>query len=228
MRNKYDLIHDYLQQYKEVWCVLEYIKKNIQTDVYVCGGCIRDYFMSNESKDFDIFVDITQSQLFNLLGELKRYGNVEIGQYGSPRIITNDEQFVIDIIPFYNFIVGDKICSINDLLNNFDITANALGIGLKSKSFFNPLNGIDDIGKRIIRAVRFDFPERFVSNTIPISTVSVFWFRLLNYGSKLDFVYDNKTLEWIIDNKFRWKDRFLYERYFNNLNLNFELYSKII
>lgn len=39
------MIYDYLQQYKEVWNVLEYIKKNVQTDVYVSGECIRDFLV---------------------------------------------------------------------------------------------------------------------------------------------------------------------------------------
>jgi predicted nucleotidyltransferase len=198
--------------------IVQYIKKNIHdVDVYVCGGYLRSIIArKSPNSDIDIFVDCTPEQLNRLLRSLSPLGRIEFGQYGSPRLFTdNSSEKYIDIVPFYNFIVGDKkITSIEMLLRNFDFTANAVGWNIGTSELYNPVGGIDDVRHKILRAVRYDFPEKMVSPDVQISAVSVFWFRLLHYQCVLNYEFDGKTLEWITDNVWRWRDRDKFEQYF--------------
>ena len=97
------------------------------------------------------------------------------------------------------FVVSPKpILTIDDLLKNFDFTANAIGVNIKTGTIYDPVHGITDINNRVLRAVRLDFPERPVSNDIPLSAISVFWFRLLHFQNKLGFEFEKQTKEWAI------------------------------
>ena len=78
----------------------------------------------------------------------------------------------------------------------------------------NPVNGIEDIEKKILRAVRTDFPEMLVSDKIALSAVSVFWFRLLHYQVKLGFTFDEVTEKWIVENKYRMREKEMFVKYF--------------
>lgn len=186
-------------------------------ELYVCGGCIRDHILTGRvSNDIDLFVNCTRKEFDDLLTYLRNYGEIQYGQYGSPRFYPTGESIhYIDIVPFYNFIVARKsISTVTELLENFDITANAIGYHIKTKRFYDPLGGVADIRAHLLKAVRLDFPEKRVSPVIPLSTVSVFWFRLLHYHNKLQFTFDRTTFDWIVDNCWRIKDRELFESYF--------------
>ena len=186
-------------------------------NVYVCGGYLRNLIMGNsDNKDLDIFVDCSREELVCFVEDLSSYGNIEFGQYRSPRLyISNSDIEYIDIVPFYNFIVAGKpLLSIDDILHYFDFTANAIAWDFKDDKLLDPLNGIDDINNGLLRAVRLDFPEMTVSDNIPLSAVSVFWFRLLHYQNALGLQFDKDTERWILDNKLRMKEHDLFCKHF--------------
>lgn len=197
-------------------------------NIYLGGGYLRDLLMHRGcGKDIDVFLDATPAQIETLVEDLKALGKVEYGQYGSPRLFCNNTS--IDIVPFYNFIVGKKkIETIDELLRNFDITANAIALNLKTGEILDPVGGIQDIEHKILRAVRLDFPEKNVAGNISLSAVSVFWFRLLHYQNKLGFSFERKTKEWILANKFRWKDVMLMKQFFFEPKLSEEMYNTIV
>ena len=198
--------------------------------IYLCGGYIRNKLISGRGgKDIDLFIDCTRKQLGGLTEYLKRYGRIDYGQYGSPRFFpkSSTEQYV-DLVPFYNFVVSPSpINTIEDLLTNFDFTANAIGINLKTGEFHDPLNGREDIRNRVLRAVRLDFPERPVSDMINFSAVSVFWFRLLHYQKILGFNFDSITERWIMENAFRIKDKDNFRKHFFNPDIDETMKIKI-
>lgn len=199
-------------------------------EMYLCGGCLREILIGNRpSKDWDIFVNCSKECLDSFLSYLRSFGKVDYGQYGSPRFYPySNKDIYIDIVPFYNFTVSDKLIdSIEELLNNFDCTINALALNLRTGKFYNPVGGLEDLQHKIIKAVRLDFPEKFVSSSIPLSAVSVFWFRLLHYQNKLHFHFDSRTEEWIIGNKHRLADLDLFETYFFVPVISDEMLSKI-
>ena len=185
-------------------------------NAFVCGGTIRNLCMGrNEMKDLDVFIDDRKVQFDEVVDRLKKVGRVEYGQYGAPRLYIDGKEPHIDIVPFTNFDeYGRPIHGVDDLLKNFDFTANAIGVNILTGEFHNPVGGEEDIWKRILRAVRLDFPEMPVSDKIVLSAVSVFWFRLLHYQVKLGFTFDEATEQWIIENKYRIRDKKMFTKYF--------------
>lgn len=183
-------------------------KLSCKYNIYICGGYIRSVLLNNaESKDIDIFVDCNQEEFLQFINIMSKWGEMHYGQYGSPRLYLDSSVEYIDIVPFYNFIVAGKpLLSIDDLLHNFDFTANAIAWDFKDDDLLDPLNGIEDINNGLLRAVRLDFPEMPVSEDIPLSAVSVFWFRLLHYQNVLGLQFDKITERWIVENNHRMKD----------------------
>lgn len=207
-KEEYVYIHSFMDIFKEIDAISE---------VYVSGGFMRDYIMGKPaSKDIDIFINCSRAEIKKLVEFLVQYGKVVYGQYGSPRFFPNDfDGLYVDIVPFYNFIVSkEPIKDIVSLLSNFDITANAIGYEIKSKTLYNPVGGIEDIRDGILRAVRLDFPEKPVSQEIGLSAVTVFWFRLLHYQSKLGFNFSQETEQWILENKWRYQDLEVFKQHF--------------
>lgn len=191
-------------------------------NMYVCGGCLRNILLNGDiGKDIDIFVDCNQVELETFIKYLQNYGRVDYGQYGSPRFYPSSEKTTyVDIVPFYNFTVApEPIRNIHDLLCNFDFTANAIGINVKTGEVYDPVDGMLDIEHKLIRAVRLDFPEQPVSEAISLSAVSVFWFRLLHYQHKLNFSFTPETERWILANAYRLSDINDFTRFFFNPNI---------
>lgn len=200
-------------------------------EFYVCGGYIRNQILNGDGgKDIDIFINCTPRQLDDLIIYLNKYGHTDYGQYGSPRFYPKcDDEHYVDLVPFYNFVVSQNpILNINDLLNNFDFTANAIAMNIKTGEMFDPVGGIEDIQNKILRAVRLDFPERNVSEEINLSAVSVFWFRLLHYKNKLGFRMDAATEKWIFENAYRVEDLELFEHYFFVPQIDEDTFKRIV
>lgn len=217
MMNK-DCLAEFLLKSQSTNTWLKNLKKlSYKYNIYICGGYIRSVLLNNtESKDIDIFVDCNREEFLQLIDIMSEWGEMHYGQYGSPRLYINDSSIkYIDIVPFYNFIVaGMPLLSIEDILYNFDFTANAIAWDFKDDELLDPLNGIDDIKNRTLRAVRLDFPEMPVSQNIQLSAVTVFWFRLLHYQNVLGLQFDKTTEEWVVENKQRMNDYDLFCKYF--------------
>lgn len=199
-------------------------------DIYICGGYLRNYFLSGKpGKDIDVFIPCTPKQLQALQTYLSDYGAIEFGQYGSPRFYPNDgHRNYVDIIPFYNFIVSEgEITDITSLLNNFDFSANAIAYNLKTGILEDPTNGVADINNRVLRALRTDFPEKYLPEPINLSTNTVFWFRLLHYKNVLGFTFEKNTRNWILDNTWRYKDLDIFKKYFFDPSISEEMKLKI-
>ena len=199
-------------------------------ELYVCGGYLRNIALGIDGgKDLDVFINCNKEQLNKFITKIESIGHVDYGQYGSPRLFVQDNDIeYVDIVPFYNFTVsGTEIKTIDELLNEFDFTANAIAWNPRTNEILDPVGGIKDIHNRILRAVRLDFPERMVAPQTPISAVSVFWFRLLHYQNVLDFSFDRKTEEWVLENRWRYKDLELFKRYFFSPSISVSMRTKL-
>lgn len=199
-------------------------------EFYVCGGYVRNRLLNGDGgKDIDIFINCSPEQLSDLILYLNQYGHTEYGQYGSPRFYPDlDAGHYIDLVPFYNFVVPPTpIRTITELLANFDFTANAIGINIKTGEVFDPIDGTKDIRKKILRAVRLDFPERSVSQSVQLSAVSVFWFRLLHFQRALGFRFDSRTEQWVFENAYRLKDIEMFKQYFFTPQIEEGLYQRL-
>jgi len=174
------------------------------TDVFIAGGVVRDVFSDANRKpnDFDFFLHGPQVPEFvNWIGER---GTLRFGPFGSPRWWPHEEiDPYADLIPVATFDNGLWACrNIVDALNQFDFTANAVALNLRTKELFDPQNGVLDARQRIMRAVRFDYPDEPISQQCSLSRRSVMWTRLVHYANTLDFSIEPVTRRWLQQHSF--------------------------
>lgn len=172
-------------------------------DLYLAGGAVRDSIARKpgDPRDYDFFLggrDVDRA-----LQILARYGHFSKGPFGSPRWFPQpDSSLYADVIPIERFRNGLWQCeNIVDALNQFDFTANAVACDLRSGRTFDPQNGVRDITKRVIRAVRFDYPDECIAPGSSLTRLTVLWCRLLHYASVLGFSIEPVTLRWLQQNR---------------------------
>ena len=166
--------------------------------IFALGGAIRDALLSRSmpSKDFDFIVYGIGSR--EAVQNLSRFGRLAFGPFGSARWYPQEGGVYADIANAKDWTSLWPCEDILDVLNACDFTANAIAYDLRNGQIVDPQNGRRDIVRRQIRAVRFDFPERPVSSTCPLSQPIISWFRLLHYAQKLDMTIEPVTLQWLV------------------------------
>ncbi len=169
-------------------------------DVYLAGGSVRDILLGRAAdlKDFDFFLG--GEGVKEAIAALAQRGVVRSGPFGSPRWFLDEEKTVYcDVIPIESFFNGLWRCEdIVDVLNQFDFTANAVAVHLGTGCLHDPQNGRRDVARRLIRAVRFDYPEEPIGPAYQLTRPAIVWFRLLHYAACLGFTIEPVTLEWVI------------------------------
>lgn len=170
-------------------------------DLYLAGGAVRNLIIGEQKiKDYDFFVNSSDKK--NVLEYLSKQGKVVFGPFGSPRWYPHgDTEIYCDLIWINEFYNGLWHCKdIVDVLNQFDFTANAVAVDIKSARVFNPENGLRDIENKTIRAVRFDYPNEPISESTSLNRLEVLWIRLLHYANKYNMKIEPITKAWIEDN----------------------------
>jgi hypothetical protein len=177
-------------------------------DAYVAGGFIRNTLVGIDINDLDLFINASLEKLTSYLSDLENNGEMVYGPFGAPRWFSTTCDFYADIVPFSKFVVNQKsYFAIEQILSDFDMTINAIAFDLNKKQIIDPLGGLQDIQDRVIKATHLNFPDiKIVSGEIEISSLSIFWFRLVHYKFLLNFDFDSETFEWVRDNKSRYKD----------------------
>ena len=195
-------LHAHVLEVLQGWSGFPALKEAMQTfadtEVFIAGGVLRDAFSEANRipKDFDFFLDGPSVNQF--LGWLEERGTLRHGPFGSPRWWPQDERRYADLISIRHFYNGLWDCrNIVDALNQFDFTANAVALNLRSRELFDPQNGTLDARRRIMRAVRFDYPDEPISAQCSLSRLSVLWTRLVHYANILDFSIEPVTQAWL-------------------------------
>lgn len=169
-------------------------------NVYVAGGAIRNLLMGlpDQSKDWDFF--FAGNDLKSAISSLKIQGRLTETPYGAPRWFpSNTDNRYADLIPIGEFIPGLWKCEdITDVLNQFDFTANAIAFDLRTGSAFNPQNGARDAKRRIMRMVRFDYPNGPYRTGAALDRNVVLWFRIIHYASHLHLQIEPLTKGWLL------------------------------
>jgi transcriptional regulator with XRE-family HTH domain len=172
--------------------------------VYLVGGALRDLLLpgNRRPKDFDLFLGGSGVEQF--IDRLARCGDMTFGPFGSPRWHPSGvSDRYADVVPISRFNNGLWRCDdIVDALNQFDFTANAIALDLRSPRLFDPQNGLRDLRLSIIRAVRFDYPDEPIAQGIGLTRLCVLWFRLIHYARVLGFRVDPVTQRWLNDHSF--------------------------
>ncbi len=167
--------------------------------VYVAGGAVRNALMGIPTvpKDFDFFLQ--GKSVGAAIDYLRRIGRVEATPYGSPRWYpVDDEASYADLIPVEDFAPGLWPCEdIIDVLDQFDFTANAVAYDVRTGKAFDPQNGARDAARRVMKMVRFDFPDGPYIPSASLDRNVVLWFRIVHYAGVLRLTLDPLTRDWL-------------------------------
>lgn len=157
--------------------------------LYLVGGSLRDYYLGKESSDIDCATNATPDEMSEFLSE---YPLMKIGKhFGTVGLFFEDQ--MIEITTFRSESVysdhrrPDEVHfsqDINEDLKRRDFTINAMAY---SDKLLDPYNGMQDIKKRIIRAVG-DPNERFKEDALRI-------LRALRFSCELGFEIEKETYE---------------------------------
>ena len=160
------------------------------------GGCVRDYIIGLQSKDFDITTSAMPSEILEVF---KNYKTLDIGiKHGTVVVIINNEQ--IEITTFRidgSYSDGrhpDEVVFTRNLISDLsrrDFTQNAIFYN-NEKGLIDPFNGISDIRKEIIRTVGEPL-KRFQEDGLRIM-------RCIRFASTLGFSIEKETKSAILNN----------------------------
>ena len=183
---------------------LEDYVDSLDLDAYLVGGAVRDELLGLDSKDADFLVPGVDTE--GLTAKLAPHGHVEdlivAGRLVGARLYPRDKTIRrlapagIEFAPprkevstgpgRHDFeIVADPTLSIEDDMRRRDFTVNAIARRLSTGEIVDPLNGREDIERRVLRTVS---PSSFAED--PLRLV-----RALRFVSQLGFDLDDATLE---------------------------------
>ena len=151
---------------------------------YLVGGCVRDMMASQEPKDFDVATEATADQTIKLFR-----GALRIGRRFPIVHVRFERQFIEvttlqkEPVSLWRRLFGQvKPSSLMEDAVRRDFTVNALYYSLAEKVCHDPLNGIEDIEKKIIRSIG-DADLRVQEDPIRM-------LRALRLAAKLDFTIE--------------------------------------
>lgn len=166
------------------------IFKENNFSLYLVGGAVRDYVLGDKNHDYDFTTDaepLDVKKLFKRTIDTGiKHGTVTVLFKGSSYEITtfrtegdyNDRRHP-DRVTF--------VKSLEEDLKRRDFTINALAANLFTGEIIDCHNGIDDLKKRIIRAIG-NPQERFTEDALRM-------LRACRFSSKLDFDIEENTLD---------------------------------
>lgn len=167
------------------------------TPVHLAGGAVRDALRGRKGmKDFDIFVTGPTFDAF--VARLEAHGAIRYGPFGSPRWFPGDDSPYADVISVDRFENGVERCyKIDDALRQFDFTANAVAVNLRNLALHDPVSGIADGRAKVLRCIRFDYPNEPIAPGDALTRQEVLWIRLNHYANVLGFEPDPATRDWL-------------------------------
>jgi poly(A) polymerase len=199
-----------LKSDQPVWQFLEYfhqydfrsLKLRTKPQLYLVGGSVRDAFLGQKIKDYDLVVaGITKAQLAKFLASVPgKSVDVSSRNFGVFKFRPTGAQQTIDIalprLDVYAQIgrghkdVQTKTSSrltIDDDLARRDFTINALAVNLGTTKLVDKHGGLVDLNKKIIRCV--GDPRARLVDEDPTRIL-----RALRFATSLNFTIEKKTL----------------------------------
>jgi hypothetical protein len=212
----YDGIRQKLEQWYGYPLLMQVMSRFNDVRVYIAGGAVRNVLIDDcaDIKDFDFFLQ--GESVASVIECLGYNGLLQTTPYGSPRWYPlGDEQAYADLIPIADFVPGLWPCEdIIDVLNQFDFTANAIAYDLRTGAILDPQNGIRDAVRRVMKMVRFDYPNGSYLPTAALDRNVILWFRIVHYASTLNFSIEPLTMNWL-------RERIDYTAQFNDFVRSF-------
>lgn len=164
-------------------------------EAFMVGGCIRDFLLSKEPKDYDIATSALPTITESLFEKTIPTGI----KHGTITVILDKEPFEITTYRVEGEYKDNRrpdeisfVTNIKDDLSRRDFTINAFAYNSKEglKDYFN---GLEDLKNKIIRTVG-DSNKRFNEDALRMM-------RAIRFASQLDFNIEKSTLDGIKQNK---------------------------
>lgn len=216
-----------LSNWESFDCLKEMLVIFPNLQIFLAGGVLRDLALNNGRpiRDFDLFFSGIETE--KLVCFLAQKGSLKYGPFGSPRWQpSKHSQKYADIIPISGFNNGLRSCNdMFDVLSQFDFTVNAFAFNIRTSAFSSSPTVLLDQQNKIMRAVRFDYPDGPISDHCPLTRLCVLWFRLVHYAAELDLEIEPVTKEWLGNNiqYHAFKDEFCHYFFCPNLSNLFSL-----
>lgn len=163
-------------------------------EAYIVGGCVRDFLLGYEPKDWDITTSALPLEVKNLFRHTYDTGI----KHGTITILLNNKSFEVttyriegdykDFRHPENVIFTDKI---NNDLSRRDFTMNSIAYHEKN-GFVDPFCGRYDIEKKIIRGVG-NADKRFKEDALRMM-------RAVRFSAQLNFKIEQNTFNAILKN----------------------------
>lgn len=179
---------------KDVCFIIECIEKN-GFEGFVVGGCVRDYILSDNAKDWDITTNALPQQIKNIFAH-----TVDTGiKHGTVTVVLNSQNYEITTYRIDGEYIDNRhpetvifTTKIEEDLSRRDFTMNAIAYS-KSKGYIDPFFGIQDIQKKIIKGVG-DPDIRFKEDALRMM-------RGIRFSAQLGFEIEKDTFNAIQNNK---------------------------
>ncbi|MEO0230124.1 MAG: HD domain-containing protein [candidate division WOR-3 bacterium] len=149
-------------------------------NVFLVGGTIRDYFLGRKVNDYDLVVSNVNSFLKDFRSENPGITIFPLSEEDKEYRCVLREGIWIDVTEFK----GDTI---EEDLRKRDFTINAIAYDLKNKMIIDPLGGIEDLRRNIIKMTS---PESFIIDPLRM-------LRAYRFSSVLSFEIESLTESYI-------------------------------
>ncbi|NUN05664.1 MAG: CCA tRNA nucleotidyltransferase [Bdellovibrio sp.] len=178
------------------WTAVQAIYHTLRANGYkafLAGGCVRDALLGVPANDLDLATDATPDQLEGLFARTVNVGKA----FGVIRVLEQDQD--IEVATFRTdgkYKDGRRpedvqFSSPAEDARRRDFTVNALFFDLEKKTVVDYVDGIQDLGKKILRTVG-DAKKRFGEDHLRL-------LRAARFVAQLNFDLEHKTLQSLQD-----------------------------
>lgn len=187
-----------LQTYDKLSFVEPFLKDNPKAELYLVGGAVRDILLKRKTKkmDFDFVVRLLDKneieKWFGARGKIdfvgKNFGVYKFLSTIDIALPRTEHPSLQSLGGYKDFDVqSDPKMPIKKDLSRRDFSINAMAINMRNFELIDPFGGLDDISKRIIKAVGKP-KDRFKEDLSRM-------LRAIRFATELDFAIEEKTLK---------------------------------
>lgn len=153
--------------------------------ILLVGGAVRDFFGSQDPKDYDF--EVYHLSLEQLQEILERHGRVSLvgSSFGVLRLFSFDADFSLprkDSSGRKPEVFIDKDMEYQDAFRRRDVTVNAMGIDCNTFEVIDPFGGLQDLEKKMLRS-----PDLDLFHEDPLRL-----FRVMQFAGRFDFSVDSE------------------------------------
>jgi len=168
---------------------------NIGASPILVGGCVRDFFLNVDVKDYDVEVYGLDS-LEELENILKNFGKVKLvgKSFGILKLSAQEMEYDFSFPRMENKIADghkgfevliDGNLSFKDATRRRDFTINSIGYDYKNKIYLDPFNGRKDLEKKVLKHID---DVTFIEDPLRV-------YRLIQFRSRLNFTLNAHTFK---------------------------------